>query len=79
MPYFIYKITSGSTGAIKDLECLDKYDEFKIAKMQIREKRLEFDKDNRIALKMIFAEDEFEAEQRLSATRDAPIMREWEK
>ncbi|MFK7816027.1 MAG: hypothetical protein AB8B92_06785 [Gammaproteobacteria bacterium] len=79
MPYFIYKITSGSTGAVKDLECLDKYDEFKQAKKHIREKRLDFDKDNRIALKMIFAEDEFEAEQRLSATRDAPIMREWEK
>jgi hypothetical protein len=79
MPYFIYKITSGSTGAIKDLECLEKYDEFKQAKKRIREKRLDFDKDNRITLKMIFAEDEFEAEQRLSTTRDAPIMREWEK
>jgi len=79
MPYFIYKITSGSTGAIKDLECLEKYDEFKQAKKQIRERRLDFSEDNRIALKMIFAEDEFEAEQRLSATRDAPIMREWEK
>ena len=79
MPYFIYKITSGSTGAIKDLECLDKYDEFKVAKKHIREKRLDFDNDNRITLKMIFAEDEFEAEQRLGTTRDAPIMREWEK
>jgi hypothetical protein len=79
MPYFIYKITSGSTGAIKDLECLEKYDEFKQAKKRIRERRLDFDKDNRITLKMIFAEDEFEAEQRLSTTRDAPIMREWEK
>jgi len=28
---------------------------------------------------MIFAENEFEAEQRLSAPRDAPILREWEK
>ncbi len=79
MPYFIYKITSGSTGAVKELECLEKYDEFKQAKKYIRERRLDFDKDNRIALKMIFAEDEFEAEQRLSATRDAPIIREWEK
>jgi hypothetical protein len=79
MPYFIYKITSGSTGTIKDLKCLDKYDEFKVAKKHIREKRLDFDNDNRITLKMIFAEDEFEAEQRLGTTRDAPIMREWEK
>jgi len=73
MPYFIYKITSGS------LECLDKYDKFKDAKKHIREKRTDFDKESRIALKMIFAENEFEAEQRLSAPRDAPILREWEK
>jgi hypothetical protein len=79
MPYFIYKITSGSAGAIKDLECLDKYAEFKQAKKYIREKRTEFDGNSRIELKMIFAEDEFEAEQRLSIHRDAPILREWEK
>ena len=79
MPYFIYKITSGSAGAIKSLECLDKFDEFKQAKKHIREKRIDFENDNRIALKMIFAENEFEAEQRLSASRDAPVLREWEK
>jgi len=28
---------------------------------------------------MIFAEDEFEAEQQLRKSRDAPILREWEK
>ena len=79
MPYFIYKITSGSTGAIKNLKCIDKYNEYKQAKKVIRDKRTEFENDSRNTLKMIFAEDEFEAEQRLSATRDAPIMREWEK
>lgn len=79
MPYFIYKITSGSTGALKDLECIDKYDEYKQAKKVIREKRTDFEKESRTTLKMIFAEDEFEAEQRLSASRDAPILREWEK
>jgi hypothetical protein len=79
MPYFIYKITSGSTGAIKGLENIDKYDEYKQAKKVIREKRTEIENDGRTSLKMIFAEDEFEAEQRLSASRDAPILREWEK
>ena len=81
MPYFIYKITSGSAGAIKNLECIDKYDEYKQAKKFIREKRIDIEGDDRTTLKMIFAEDEFEAEQRLtsSASRDAPIMREWEK
>ncbi len=79
MPYFIYKITSGSAGAIKSLELVDQYDEFKVAKKTIREKRPEVEQDSRTVLKMIFAENEFEAEQRLSAPRDAPILREWEK
>ena len=79
MPYFIYKITSGSTGVIKDLEYIEKFDEFKSAKNFIREKRVEFEKDRRVTVKMIFAESEFEAEQRLREPREAPILREWEK
>ena len=79
MPYFIYKITSGSTGAVKELEFIEKYDEFKQAKKVIREKRTELDLDSRNTLKMVFAEDEFEAEHRLRESREAPILREWEK
>ena len=79
MPYFIYKITSGSAGAIKSLELIDQYDAFKTAKKFIREKRPEIEIDSRTTLKMIFAETEFEAEQRLSTAREAPILREWEK
>lgn len=79
MPYFVYKITSGSAGDLKSLECLDEYEKFKEAKKYIRDKRSDYENDDRIALKMIFAENEFEAEQRLSAPRDAPILREWEK
>jgi hypothetical protein len=79
MPYFIYKITSGSAGALKSLECLDKFQKFKQAKNRIREMRSEYENNERITLKMIFAENEFEAEQRLSTPRDAPILREWEK
>ena len=79
MPYFIYKITSGSAGAIKSLELIDQFDAFKSAKKYIREKRPDVEIDSRTVLKMIFAETEFEAEQRLSAPRDAPILREWEK
>ena len=57
MPYFIYKITSGSAGAIKSLDRLDKFEKFKQAKKHIREKRIDFENDDRIALKMIFAEE----------------------
>ncbi len=79
MPYFIYKITSGSAGAIKGLEFIKKYDEFKLAKKFIREQRSETELDSRTEVKMIFAENELEAEQRLREPRDAPILREWEK
>lgn len=79
MPYFIYKVTSGSTGAIKTLEFIDKYDVFKQAKKFIREQRAEMDQDSRVTVRMIFADDELEAEQRLREPRNAPILREWEK
>jgi len=79
MPYYIYKITSGSTGVIKNLELVEQFEEFKVAKKYIREQRPEVEEDSRTTLKMIFGETEFEAEQRLSAPRDAPILREWEK
>lgn len=79
MPYFIYKITSGSSGAIKALECIDRYDGFKQAKKFIRELREQTVHDSRTAIKMIFADDELEAEQRLREPRQAPILREWEK
>lgn len=79
MPYFIYKITSGSTGRIKDLELIDKHDAFKQAKKFIRQQRATFAMDNRTAIKMVFAQHELEAEQRLREPRNAPILREWEK
>ena len=79
MPYFIYKITSGSTGAIKDLEYVNIFNEFKQAKKFVREYRATKELNSRISVKMIFAENEFEAEQRLREPRNAPILREWEK
>lgn len=79
MPYFVYKITSGSTGAIKVLELIDSFDEFKPAKNFAREQRTIVGQDSRTAIKMIFAKDELEAEQRLREPRHAPILREWEK
>lgn len=79
MPYFIYKIMSASTGATKELKFIDKYDEFKQAKKFIREQRAEMVLDGRTTIKMVFANNEFEAEQRLREPRDAPILREWEK
>lgn len=79
MPYFVYKITSASTGAIKDLECIDSYEAFKHAKKFVREQREVMETDSRTSIKMIFAENELEAEQRLREPREAPILREWEK
>ena len=79
MPYFICKITSGSTGAIKNIEFIDKYAEFKRAKKFVREQRESTAMDNRTHIKMVFAENELEAEQRLREPREAPILREWEK
>ena len=79
MPYFVYKITSGSTGAIKDLEYVNIFNEFKQAKKFVREYRATEELNSRISVRMVFAENEFEAEQRLREPRNAPILKEWEK
>ena len=79
MPYFVYKITSGSTGALKDLEFIDRFEEYRSARNFAREQRAVVGQDSRTAIKMIFAKDELEAEQRLREPRSAPILREWEK
>ena len=58
---------------------MDRFDEFRRAKGFAREQRAVVGTDSRTAVKMVFAKDELEAEQRLREPRNAPILREWEK
>ena len=79
MPYYIYKIVPGPTDLTKSLEKLEQYDAFKEAKGRAREMRAQMDKDADYMIKVMFADSELEAEEKLMEKREQPILREWEK
>lgn len=79
MPYYIYKITQGPTALIKHLEKLEEHESFKEAKQKARDMRMEIVNPNEYTIKVMFADSELDAEEKLMEKRDAPILREWEK
>ena len=52
---------------------------FNDAKAHARSLRAELGVDSPITVKVIFAATALEAEEKLHESREAPIMREWEK
>ncbi|MFV2059362.1 MAG: hypothetical protein ACC653_01690 [Gammaproteobacteria bacterium] len=79
MPYYIYKISPGPTDIIKNLELITKFDIFKEAKNTAKTLRSELPTDSNTTIKVIFADTELDAEEKLSEKRDASIVKEWEK
>ena len=79
MPYYIYRITAGPTALVKTLEKVDQCDSFKDAKARARSMRAELSEQDTCQIKVMFAENELEAEEQLMEKREAPILREWEK
>ncbi|MCA1804209.1 MAG: hypothetical protein LC646_02380 [Xanthomonadaceae bacterium] len=79
MPYFIYAIQQGPTALVKHLERIDTFEKFKDAKNRARELRATTTPDDSRVIKVIFAESELEAEEKLQEHREAPILKEWEK
>jgi hypothetical protein len=79
MPYYIYKIVPGPTDLTKSLEKLEQHDSFKQAKNRAREMRAAMDMNDSHIIKVMFAETELEAEEKLMEKREQPILREWEK
>jgi 16S rRNA U516 pseudouridylate synthase RsuA-like enzyme len=79
MPYYIYKITAGPTALVKTLEKLEQHDSFKEAKARARTMRASIGEGDDHQIKVMFADTELEAEEKLMEKREAPILREWEK
>ncbi len=79
MPYYIYSIQQGPTALVKTLEKLEEFEKFKEAKNRARELRAGDSPDETRQIKVIFAESELEAEEKLQEKREAPILTEWEK
>ena len=79
MPYYIYRITPGPTDLTKSLDKLDQYDTFKEAKQRARAMRAESGDTDSFTIKVMFADNELDAEEKLMQKREQPILREWEK
>jgi len=79
MPYYIYIVTSHDTASTRSVERVREYENFKLAKTEVRRMRSEEQLQENQAYKIIFADDTAQAEQRLTEFREEPVAREWEK
>jgi hypothetical protein len=79
MPYYIYKIIAGPTDLVKTLEKLEQYDSFKEARQRARSLRAGMTDNDNYTVKVMFADSELAAEEKLMEKREQPILREWEK
>jgi hypothetical protein len=79
MPYYVYKIHPGASPLVKNLELQQTLTSFKDAKALARVLRAEQKQEDESRIKVIFADNTLEAEERLQEAREAPILREWEK
>ena len=79
MPYYIYIVTYHDTASNPAVKRVREYENFKLAKTEVRRLRSEEPLEEKQAYKIIFANDIAQAEQRLTEYREEPIAREWEK
>ena len=79
MPYFVYRISQDAATSAKHLELQHTIDVYKEAKTLARSMRSQLDSADQTMIKIIFADNQQEAEQRLTELREKPILREWEK
>lgn len=77
MPYYVYKIIAGPTAMFKNLEVLNEFDAFKEAQQFAKEARTQLAAN--ASIKVIFANNKLDAEEKLMEVREQPILREWEK
>jgi hypothetical protein len=78
MPYYIYRIISGDTANTRTLELAGEHQNYREAKNEVRALRMSQAKDSGLLYRIIFADNQPEAEQRLLEHRDKPILKEWE-
>ena len=79
MPYYIYIVTSIDTTTKKSVEPVSEFENFKQAKTEVRRLRAEQPLQDNQSYKVMFAESNAEAEQRLIEYREEPVAKEWEK
>jgi hypothetical protein len=79
MPYYLFKISARDDfDLVKNLELLQVFDEFKTAKNEAKKLRAEQPLDG-VAYKVMFAESQLLAEEKLLEKRDKPVLMEYER
>ena len=79
MPYFVYKISiPDELGMIRQLDLLQVCDAFKAAKTEARRLREEQPLDG-VTYKVIFADNQLQAEEKLQEKRAKPVLMEYER
>ena len=79
MLYYIYIVTTIDTTTKKTVEHVSEFENFKLAKTEVRRLRAEQPLQDNQSYKIIFAEDTAEAEKHLIEYREEPVAKEWEK
>ena len=79
MPYYLFKISArDQLDLVKNLELLQVFDAFKIAKDEAKKRRAEQPLDG-VTYKVMFAESQLDAEEKLLEKRDKPVLMEHER
>lgn len=79
MPYYLYKINiRDGLDLVRQLELLQVHDAFKPAQAQARKLRAEEPLDG-VTYKVMFAQNQLEAEELLSEKREKPVLMEHER
>ena len=79
MPYYIYILTVKNQATAKSAALVNEFEKFKAAKSEVRQLRSEKPLDEGQSYKIIFADNQAEAEKKVTEIREQPIAREWEK
>jgi hypothetical protein len=77
MPYYVFRIQSGPTAIVKQLDLLQEFEVFKEAQDFAKQTRTQITDNSQV--KVMFADNQLQAEEQLMEKRDKPILREWEK
>ena len=79
MPYFLYQIRQADDlGLVKQLELLQVHDVYRAAGKAAKQLRAEQAVEG-VIYKVMFAENQLEAEEKLSEKRDKPVLMEHER
>lgn len=79
MPYFIYRITTGEQASAKKVTHIKEFEHFRDAKKNVKQMRIDQSDDDTDTFKVIFSQNQAEAEKLLLEYREEPVAKEWEK